>query len=124
MTVMDAWPQVHLDEAAGVVLAFLTGQDEIEAAAASLAAAAAAHPHPTGLTLHVVPLYAALSPAEQAAAFAPAPPGSRKVVLATNVAETSVTIPGVRYVVDCGFVKARRYSARRGVEALQVRGAH
>lgn len=46
--------------------------------------------------------------------------GCRKVILATNIAETSVTIEGVRYVVDTGLVKARAYSASRGLESLQV----
>lgn len=55
------------------------------------------------------------------AAFERAPPGARKVILATNIAETSVTINGVRYVVDSGFVKSRMYSARAGAESLQVR---
>jgi ATP-dependent RNA helicase DHX8/PRP22 len=67
-----------------------------------------------------VPMYASLPPDAQARAFEPAPPGCRKVVLSTNVAETSVTIPGVRCVVDSGFVKARGYSARLGAEALAV----
>ena len=112
-----------MDEPDGAILAFLTGQDEIEAAAAALLAKAddAACRHSTGLSLHVVPLYAALPPDAQAAAFAPAPPGTRKAVLATNIAETSVTIPGVRYVVDAGVVKARAFSAQRGIESLQAR---
>ncbi len=53
-------------------------------------------------------------------AFQPAPPGTRKAILATNIAETSITIPGVRYVIDPGFVKARGYNAQVGADALQV----
>ena len=52
--------------------------------------------------------------------FEPAPPGVRKAVLATNIAETSITIPGVRYVIDAGFVKSRGYHARLGADSLQV----
>jgi hypothetical protein len=52
--------------------------------------------------------------------FEPAPPGTRKAILATNIAETSITIPGVRYVVDTGFVKARGYHAKLGADSLQV----
>ena len=113
--------QIHFDEQDdGAILAFLTGQDEIEAAASTLAAAIDSMLHPRGLALHVVPIYAAMPAAEQARAFEAAAPGSRKAVLATNIAETSVTIPGVRYVVDSGMVKARAYSAAQGIESLQV----
>lgn len=59
--------------------------------------------------LHIVQLYAALSPAKQRAAFAPAPPGHRKVILSTNIAETSITIPGIRTVIDTGYVKVRTH---------------
>ena len=75
---------------------------------------------PRGERLFVVPLYAALSADAQAAAFAPPPPGTRKVVLATNVAETSVTVPGVRFVVDSGLVKLRSFDASRGADSLAV----
>ena len=60
-----------------------------------------------GLKMMLVPLYAALPPEQQLKAFEPAPPGCRKVILATNIAETSITIGGVRYVVDPGLVKVR-----------------
>jgi ATP-dependent RNA helicase DHX8/PRP22 len=137
--------QVHADEPPGDILVFLTGQDEIEAAerlladrAAALAAGGAeaerprqpsstadpadadadAEPRPTSML--ILPMYAALPPEAQAAVFLPAPPGTRKVVLATNVAETSITIPGVRYVVDCGMVKARAFAPRLGADVLEV----
>lgn len=60
----------------------------------------------------VYPMYAALPPAQQARIFTPAPAGSRKCILATNIAETSITIPGIRYVVDTGKCKEKRYLAR------------
>ena len=60
----------------------------------------------------VLPLYAMLSPSEQAKVFKPPPPGHRLIVVATNVAETSLTIPGVKYVVDCGRAKERQVSGR------------
>lgn len=60
------------------------------------------------------PLYAKLPPAEQALAFTPAPPRTRKVILATNVAETSVTIPGVKYVIDTGYCKEKEHHAAAG----------
>lgn len=115
--------QIHASEPDGGILAFLAGQDDIEAARATLAAAASgdALQHPSGHGLHVLAIYGTLPPDEQARVFEGAPVDTRKVVLATNIAETSVTIPGVRYVVDSGVVKARAFSAARGVESLQVR---
>jgi ATP-dependent RNA helicase DHX37/DHR1 len=69
--------------------------------------AAGARPAPGAAPVHVLPLYAALAPAAQARVFAPPPPGARLIVVATNVAETSLTIPGIRYVVDAGRAKQR-----------------
>lgn len=60
----------------------------------------------------VCPMYAALPPGQQAAIFKPAPPGFRKCILATNIAETSITIPGIKYVIDTGKCKEKRYIAR------------
>lgn len=57
---------------------------------------------------------------KQMKVFEAAPPGTRKVVLATNIAETSITINGIRYVVDCGLVKARIFNPRIGVDSLSV----
>jgi ATP-dependent RNA helicase DHX33 len=57
-------------------------------------------------------LYASLPNAQQTRVFLPTPPGSRKCILATNIAETSITIPGVRYVIDSGKQKEKRYLAR------------
>lgn len=113
--------QVHCDEALGDALVFLTGQDEIESAERLIRERAEALPHdPQRPHLEVVPMYAALPADAQMRAFAPAPPGTRKVVLSTNIAETSITIPGVRYVIDTGFVKARAYNARLGADCLEV----
>eukprot|EP00899_Mesostigma_viride_P020775 jgi/Mesvir1/2869/Mv13952-RA.1 len=71
--------------------------------------------------LHVLPLYAMLSAAQQVRVFAPPPPGSRLVVVATNVAETSLTIPGIKYVVDCGRAKVREYDPHSGGSKFVVR---
>jgi HrpA-like RNA helicase len=113
--------QIHLQEPrdAGDILCFLTGQDEIEDARRALEERRRFLP-PTAASYVVVPLYAAMSPAQQMAAFEPAPAGSRKIVLATNIAETSVTIEGVVFVVDTGLVKARQFDAQSGLETLQV----
>ena len=66
----------------------------------------------------VMPLYARLSPTEQARVFTPS--GRRHIVLATNVAETSLTVPGIRYVIDAGFARISRYSARSKIQRLPV----
>jgi ATP-dependent helicase HrpA len=98
-------------EGPGDVLVFLPGEREIRDAADSL--------RRRGLrNLEILPLYARLSTAEQDRVFKPA--GARRVVLATNVAETSLTVPRIRYVVDTGFARVKRYSYRQKVEMLRV----
>uniref|UniRef100_A0A6Q2YHG6 RNA helicase n=1 Tax=Esox lucius TaxID=8010 RepID=A0A6Q2YHG6_ESOLU len=72
------------------------------------------------LPLYVLPLYSLLSPEQQAKVFRPPPPGTRLCVVATNVAETSLTIPGIKYVVDCGRVKKRFYDRVTGVSSFKV----
>ncbi|KAI0670084.1 P-loop containing nucleoside triphosphate hydrolase protein [Trametes maxima] len=74
----------------------------------------------TDVPMHVVPLYALLSSEKQMQVFKPPPAGTRLVVVATNVAETSLTIPGIRYVVDCGRAKERRYDVANGIQAFQI----
>ncbi len=95
----------------GDVLAFLPGAAEIRRCAARLSDL----PH---VAIH--PLYGDLPPAAQDAAILPRPDGGRKVVLATNIAETSLTIEGVRVVVDCGFARAPRFSPRTGMTRLDT----
>ncbi|XP_039096850.1 probable ATP-dependent RNA helicase DHX37 isoform X1 [Hyaena hyaena] len=72
------------------------------------------------LPLHVLPLYSLLAPEKQAQVFQPPPEGTRLCVVATNVAETSLTIPGIKYVVDCGKVKRRHYDRVTGVSSFRV----
>ncbi|XP_044514671.1 probable ATP-dependent RNA helicase DHX37 [Gracilinanus agilis] len=72
------------------------------------------------LPLHVLPLYSLLAPEKQAQVFRPPPKGQRLCVVATNVAETSLTIPGIKYVVDCGKVKKRFYDKVTGVSSFRV----
>ncbi|KAK1294409.1 putative pre-mRNA-splicing factor ATP-dependent RNA helicase [Acorus calamus] len=67
-----------------------------------------------------VSIYSSLPSEQQMKVFRPPPPGCRKVILATNIAETSVTIPGIKYVIDPGVVKARDYSAKTGLESLVI----
>ncbi|HEY6864185.1 MAG TPA: ATP-dependent RNA helicase HrpA, partial [Burkholderiales bacterium] len=95
----------------GDVLVFLPGEREIREAAETLRKHHPAH-------TEILPLYARLSAAEQERVFKPHP--GRRIVLATNVAETSLTVPGVRYVVDAGLARVKRYSYRNKVEQLRV----
>ncbi len=95
----------------GDVLVFLSGQREIHDVADAL------RPQLDAVTT-VLPLYARLSTAEQHRVFAPG--GGRRVVLATNVAETSITVPGIRYVVDPGTARISRYSKRLKVQRLPI----
>lgn len=70
--------------------------------------------------LHVLPLYSLLPVADQLRVFQSPPEGSRLCVVATNVAETSLTIPGIKYVIDCGRVKEHVYNKNTGVESFQI----
>ncbi|CAJ0930661.1 unnamed protein product [Ranitomeya imitator] len=74
----------------------------------------------SSLPLYVLPLYSLLAPGKQAKVFRPPPSGTRLCVVATNVAETSLTIPGIKYVVDCGKVKKRYYDKVTGVSSFRV----
>jgi len=102
-------------EGPGDILVFLPGEREIRDTADVLASFSLRNP------LDVVPLYSRLSAAEQHRVFeAPKPGRGRRVVLATNVAETSLTVPGIRYVVDSGVARISRYSARTKVQRLPI----
>jgi len=125
--VITAVLQIHIDEGRknGDILAFLTGQEEIDSVAAVLRKriADALRDIPIAqrpLQLLVCPIYAAMPSSQQMRVFAPTPPQHRKVVLATNIAESSVTIPGIRFVIDTGFSKQRAYRAKTGIECLHV----
>src|ERR671911_2150314 len=100
-----------LREPPGDVLVFLSGEREIRDTAEALAGRLRPD-------VELLPLYARLSTREQQRVFKPS--GARRVVLATNVAETSLTVPGIRYVVDPGFARISRYSARLKVQRLPI----
>ena len=106
-----------LEEESGDVLVFLPGAREIHRVRALLEGSAAAA---AGGRLRILPLYGELAAEEQEAALMPAAPGSRRVVLATNIAETSLTIPGVRVVVDCGLVRRARFDPATGMSRLET----
>lgn len=98
--------QIHLREPPGDILLFLTGQEEIDSACEILYERMKSL-GPDVPELIILPVYSALPSEMQTRIFEAAPPGSRKVVIATNIAETSLTIDGIFYVVDPGFVKQK-----------------
>jgi ATP-dependent helicase HrpA len=104
-------------EGPGDVLVFLPGEREIRDTADVLGDLGRLEP---GRTLEVVPLFSRLSSAEQHRVFSGHPSTVRRVVLATNVAETSLTVPGIRYVVDTGVARISRYSLRTKVQRLPI----
>lgn len=111
--------QIHLTEPSGDVLLFLTGQEEIDTSCEILYERMKAL-GPSVPELLILPVYSALPSEQQSRIFDPAPPGSRKVVIATNIAETSITIDGIYYVIDPGFVKQNAYDPKLGMDSLVV----
>ena len=101
-------------EGSGDILVFLPGEREIREAADHLRKHFAHH----RVTANILPLFARLSQQEQDEVFRSG--GGRRIVLATNVAETSLTVPGIRYVIDSGVARVKRYSFRNKVEQLQI----
>jgi ATP-dependent helicase HrpA len=104
-------------EGPGDILVFLPGEREIRETADHLRKHLASQQR-GGPPAEILPLFARLSQAEQDRVFQPG--NGRRIVLATNVAETSLTVPGIRYVVDAGVARVKRYSYRNKVEQLQV----
>lgn len=118
--------QIHIcEEVAGDVLLFLTGQEEIEEACKRIQREIE-NLGPEAGELKCIPLYSTLPPNQQQRIFEPAPPNKpgggigRKVVVSTNIAETSLTIDGVVFVIDPGFAKQKVYNPRIRVESLLV----
>ncbi|XP_041068515.1 pre-mRNA-splicing factor ATP-dependent RNA helicase DHX16 [Carcharodon carcharias] len=111
--------QIHVTQAPGDILVFLTGQEEIETTCEMLQERCRRLGSKIAELL-VLPIYANLPSDMQAKIFEPTPSGARKVVVATNIAETSLTIDGIIYVIDPGFCKQKSYNARTGMESLIV----
>jgi ATP-dependent RNA helicase DHX8/PRP22 len=111
--------QIHMTEPPGDILLFLTGKEEIDTSCEILTERMRALGKSVP-NLMVLPIYGALPSETASKIFDPAPPGERKVVIATNIAETSITIDGIYYVVDPGFVKQNAYDAKLGMDRLQV----
>ncbi|KAF7384800.1 hypothetical protein HZH68_014412 [Vespula germanica] len=113
--------QIHRETPANEdILVFLTGQEEIESAVVNAKQVAKQLDGKGYPPLKVFPLYSALPTHQQLEAFKPAPAGMRKLIFSTNVAETSVTIGGIRHVIDTGVVKARTHHPTTGLDVLKV----
>ncbi|KAG0001303.1 DEAH-box ATP-dependent RNA helicase prp22 [Entomortierella chlamydospora] len=136
-TVMHILDKEIRPDEVGDILVFLTGQHEIERACQDLKTAVLEREReykesssaksnngsnrPVSLDqLQILPLYASLDLLDQTAIFGPTPRNSRKIIFATNIAQTSVTIPNIRFVVDSGFVKQKMYDPSTGMDALLV----
>ena len=114
--IVEAVEELRREGPGGDVLVFLAGEREIRDTADALDALPDRPTDP----LDVLPLYARLSAAEQHRVFEPGASNRRRIVLATNVAETSLTVPGIRYVVDPGLARISRYSQRTKVQRLPI----
>ncbi|ORY64402.1 P-loop containing nucleoside triphosphate hydrolase protein [Pseudomassariella vexata] len=109
--------EIHTKEGDGDILVFLTGREEIDNAIQAISERID-QLHPRAQSILALPLYAGLSTEQQMYVFEEAPENTRKVILSTNIAEASVTIDGIVYVVDSGFVKLRAFDPRTGIESL------
>lgn len=112
---------IHRKEKSGDILIFLTGQEEVDKTvqlllehANELEQSNAKH------KVMVMPIYGALPYHQQLKVFKKAPDGYRKIIVATNIAETSLTIPGIVYIIDCGFVKIKWYNMETHTDALVI----
>lgn len=110
---------IHINEGPGDILLFLTGQEEIDTSCEILHERMHAL-GPRMPELLILPVYAQLPADQQTRIFEPAPPGGRKVIIATNIAETSLTIDGVFYVIDPGFCKQSVWDPKLGMDSLVV----
>ncbi|XP_038223294.1 pre-mRNA-splicing factor ATP-dependent RNA helicase PRP16 [Zerene cesonia] len=110
--------QIHLQPDEGDILIFMPGQEDIEVTCEVLTERLG--DLDTAPPLTVLPIYSQLPADLQAKIFQRAPPGQRKCIVATNIAETSLTVDGIMYVIDCGYCKLKVYNPRIGMDALQI----
>lgn len=109
--------KIHEEEGDGDILVFLTGREEIVDLHQRIADTLLEKDEGD---LQVLELYASITIEQQMYIFEPAPAGVRKVILATNIAEVSLTIEGIGFVIDCGFVKLKSFDPASGIEALRI----
>lgn len=109
---------IHVSQGAGDILIFMTGQEDIEACCEIMDERLKLLNDPPKLS--ILPIYSQMPADLQAKIFDRAPPGVRKVIVATNIAETSLTVDGIKYVVDCGFSKLKTYNPQLKLDALSI----
>lgn len=109
---------IHVSQPVGDILVFMTGQEDIEVTCELIAERLAQLNDPPKLS--ILPIYSQMPADLQAKIFDKAAPGVRKVIVATNIAETSLTVDGIMYVVDTGFSKLKVYNPRMGMDTLQI----
>ncbi|XP_064610368.1 probable ATP-dependent RNA helicase DHX35 [Liolophura sinensis] len=113
--------KIHVQEKAGDILAFMTGQEEVQQVVSLLIEEARKlNKTENVMKMKVLPMYGSLPASDQMRVFDRTSHFTRKIVIATNIAETSITINGIVYIVDCGFVKIKAYQAKSGIESLVV----
>ena len=117
---METAIDIHCHQPPGDILLFLTGQAEIDKAVEELTRAIQSLDTSEAGPLLILPLYAALPPEMQARIFAPSTSRTRRCIVSTNVAETSVTVDGVVYVIDPGVVKQKEHNPATGMESLEI----
>ncbi|KAI0468673.1 P-loop containing nucleoside triphosphate hydrolase protein [Xylaria cf. heliscus] len=109
---------IHVSMGAGDILVFMTGQEDIECTCELVRERLDALNDPPELS--ILPIYSQMPADLQAKIFDRAPPGVRKCIVATNIAETSLTVDGIMYVVDAGYSKMKVYNPRMGMDTLQI----
>lgn len=119
---IDTVIDIHLNQSTGDILAFLTGREEIETCCETIIQRMNKiyKSKPDTSELLVLPIFSSMPSEMQSKIFEATPKGKRKVVIATNIAETSITIDGIFYVIDPGFVKVNSYDPQRGMDRLIV----
>lgn len=110
--------QIHVGQGTGDILVFMTGQEDIEITCDVIAERLRQLNNPP--KLNILPIYSQMPADLQAKIFERGEGGARKVIVATNIAETSLTVEGIMFVVDAGFSKLKVYNPRMGMDALQI----
>ena len=110
--------KIHLQCGSGDILVFMTGQEDINACCALIAERLSKHDNVPGLT--ILPIYSQLPADLQAKIFKSTDDNSRKCIISTNIAETSVTVDGIKYVVDTGYCKLKQYRSNMGLDTLTI----